>query len=163
MASHKHNSTLAVYGPLEFVDPVMFDLDGTLVRTKSGHTFPRYVSDYEFMPNVVEVLARIQRPIVIITNQGGKNKRLINERLKRIHDELIRIRPDVTMFAAHAYDKYRKPNTGIWDEYISAQCVNPVYIGDALGRDGDFSASDAEFAKNIGAKIVEPEQFFTST
>jgi len=160
MAAHKHESTLAIFGPLVFDDPVMFDLDGTLVKTKSRHVFPRYVADYEFLPNVIKKLTDLKRPIIIITNQGGRNKRLINARLQKIYTDLLKLRPDITMFVAHAYDKYRKPNTGIWDEYISAYSTNPIFIGDALGREGDFSDSDALFAKNIGATIITPEEFF---
>ena len=156
-------SSIDIYGPLDFQNPILFDLDYTLIRPKSGYKFPRYAADFEFMPNVLNKLRNITQPIVIISNQGGTNKKLINARIKLVHEELIKTceNTTITIFVAHKYDKYRKPNTGIWDEYISSKCVKtPLYIGDALGRNGDFSNSDLLFAKNIGATIMSPEQYF---
>ena len=152
-------STLDIYGSLEFVNPILFDLDYTLVKTKSEYKFPRYAADFEFLPGMINMLRELDRPIVIITNQGGRNKVLINNRIKKIFIELQKI-CNVTIFVAHAYNKYRKPDTGIWDEYIkSRMTMQPIYVGDALGREGDFSDSDLVFAKNIGAKIYSPEEF----
>ena len=34
------------------------------------------------------------------------------------------------------------------------------FVGDALGRKGDWSDSDKVFAENIGIKYISPEEMF---
>ena len=58
-----------------------FDLDGTLIHTKSGRTFPINVDDWKlFNDNVIPVLKQLTKKnysIVIITNQLGVSKNKI--------------------------------------------------------------------------------------
>lgn len=67
-----------------------FDLDGTLINTKSGRTFPINVDDWKlFNDNVIPVLKQLTEKnysIVIITNQLGvsKNKITVNELQQKI-------------------------------------------------------------------------------
>lgn len=55
------------------------DLDGTIIQTKSGNTFPVDKNDWEFVPGILDQLVRFwvkNRPdqLIIITNQGGVNE-----------------------------------------------------------------------------------------
>lgn len=57
---------------------VYLDLDGTIIQTVSGKTFPVDISDWEFIPGVLEALVKFYyehqpEEIVIITNQAGIN------------------------------------------------------------------------------------------
>jgi histidinol phosphatase-like enzyme len=56
----------------------------------------------------------------------------------------------LTVYAATANDKYRKPRVGMWEEMVDDHDINvhgvdlnaSFLIGDAAGRDGDHSDSD---------------------
>lgn len=67
-----------------------FDLDGTLINTKSGRTFPINVDDWKlFNDNIIPVLKQLTEKnysIVIITNQLGvsKNKITVDELQQKI-------------------------------------------------------------------------------
>lgn len=53
---------------------IFFDLDGTLIRTKSGETFPKDINDWQFIPETVKEIKKYVNnnyiPI-ILSNQGG--------------------------------------------------------------------------------------------
>lgn len=65
-------------------------------------------------------------------------------------------------------DKYRKPRPGMWEECLSdlgldAEGVDlgsSYLVGDAAGREGDFSDTDRNWALNIGLGFNTPEGFF---
>jgi len=72
------------------------------------------------------------------------------------------------VYAATARDRNRKPQTGAWETFLRDRGVTltpwvrggAYYCGDAAGREGDFSASDRNFARNIGVRYLVPEQVF---
>jgi len=163
-------------GPKEVLDPnyrlkhpepngkpqiLMADLDGTLVTTNSGRKHPNKHDDWTWMEGALERIQACQEkgiPIIIITNQAGisysekkktSRKDLLLRRIVNISGEAGE---NVQFWVAGDYDNYRKPNTGIFEEYILPQapdCENWVFIGDAAGREGDHSDSDRKFAYNI--------------
>lgn len=60
------------------------ELDGTLIRTKSGKRFPLHSEDWVFIPETIKVLQYyISRgyTIAIITNQNGVESGVINEQV----------------------------------------------------------------------------------
>ena len=67
----------------------------------------------------------------------------------------------------------RKPSVGAWKYYLEklTKHKNPeaVFCGDALGRTGDFSDSDYQFAENVKrllkqkVMIFEPETMFPNS
>lgn len=135
---------------------LMCDLDGTLIQTRSGAKFPKYAADWKFIDGVQENLIKYHKEgwsIVIISNQGGKNKTLISKKMASVYNTLKGL--DVQIYIAHKYDHYRKPETGIFDEFILAQVsqhAKILWVGDAMGREGDFSDSDLKFGENLQAK-----------
>jgi bifunctional polynucleotide phosphatase/kinase len=151
-----------VYGePKELNKIAMFDLDGTLIQTASGKKFPIDKFDwkwrYDSVPNKLRELNNDGFSLYIITNQAGvASKRSsaadIIEKIQKILSELDL---PITVFIATAKDVWRKPNTFIIEKYIlpSGDKVRSLerifYVGDAAGRDGDFSDSDRKFAYNI--------------
>lgn len=71
----------------------------------------------------------------------------------------------VTVYAAHARDRDRKPHTGAWEHFVETACRGDAprfafYCGDAAGRPGDHAASDLMFAINCGIQFVAPDALF---
>ena len=55
---------------------IFSDLDGTLINTVSGKTFPEDITDFRIRKDVLDVLRKLSREgtlkdICIVTNQGG--------------------------------------------------------------------------------------------
>lgn len=155
-----------------------FDLDGTLIATKSGKTFATGRSDWKFLfPNIPEKLRALHADgtcIVIFTNQMGleKGKLKVSEITGKIDDIVDQLSVPVQVFVAPASNHYRKPAIGMWQfmqhlnqphKFTKSLCC---YVGDAAGRPAalnrkkDFSSSDRMFAANIGIQFHTPEEFF---
>lgn len=139
-----------------------FDLDYTLIKTKSGKRFPKDRDDWVCTDTAKAVSGKC---ILIFTNQGGK---ITNDdlayKLKSVGDSIISYGSveKVLYIASRGYDRYRKPNIGMVS-YIKNN-TNLVlsemsYIGDAAGRASDFSCSDRAFAHNCGFRFLTPEEY----
>ena len=134
----------------------MFDMDGTLIKTKSGETFPTDKDDWEWrFPNVPDRLRALSKDhkLYIITNQAGisSGKQIETQILEKIGKMLTELNIPITVFIPTAKDYWRKPNTSIAEHFILGP--NPpdrmFYVGDAAGRPGDFSDVDRKFAFNM--------------
>jgi len=142
---------------------LFLDLDHTLIRPKSGETFPKDADDWEFMPKMLNALwydiHHTERPIVIVTNQGGvqagyHTQEEIEAKLTKVEAELVtflrgnfeyKYPVEVYSYAAYADNYYRKPLPGM---AYQAACE----IGLDLSKShmiGDME-SDRQFAKNAG-------------
>jgi len=150
----------------------MFDLDYTLIKTKSGKKFPVDKNDWILLnPNVKTKLANISKCLVgIVSNQKGikteEQKKDWEYKLEQIGNEL---KIDF-VFASMADDRYRKPLPGSyeyireyyksidWDKLNTNKKI--YYIGDAFGREKDFSDTDVKYALNNKLKFKTPEIFF---
>lgn len=144
----------------------IFDLDNTLIKSKG--TFPKGINDVKLtFPNVVKKL-NSTKGIIIITNQYGlkKGKNLSKDDwLMRLKFLTSQLKVPYMLFASLEKDQYRKPETGIFELFIEKynSGINPDnknYIGDALGRETDFSSSDLKFALNCGMNVLSPEYYF---
>lgn len=140
----------------------MFDLDDTLVR--SAHHLTRHtelVTD-SLLPGVVNMLRGLLQthPVVIVTNQGGMaygNAKIL-PRIEAVLTSLIaelgvssKTMP-LYCYIAGERNTYRKPMSGLFEAEIWRQFPNAtqwIYVGDAAGREGDFSSTDRKFAYNI--------------
>lgn len=154
-----------------------FDLDSTLVVTKSGSTFPHNGEDWEFIPGVLEGLVKAAQThlIAVFSNQGGTVARDENERFisldKRVTAIGICLPHPVVIFCAcrQKNSPYRKPLRGMWNlleshlaqtnRYI--QIETSYFVGDAAGRPSDFSDSDKRFAAALKLKFYTPEDWLT--
>jgi len=151
----------------------LFDLDGTLIKTKSNKKFPIDKNDWDFLyPNIPNKINSLSNCFIgIITNQKGlKNKEMINNWIIKIKNILLEINIDF-VFVSLKDDRFRKPMIGSW-EYIydkiffQTSNINDIllnkiyYIGDAFGRKNDFSDTDLKFAINCKFKSKTPEIFF---
>ena len=161
-----------------------FDIDGTIITTKSGRKFPVDTNDWKVqfsvIPGRLQKLVREDYKIVFFTNQLGikKNKVPVGQFQSKIESLVDILGIPVIIMAALESDINRKPCIGMWNHFcqhhnggIEVHKVNSFYIGDAAGRienwapkmKKDFSRSDRKFAANISIPFCTPEEFFLSS
>lgn len=153
------------------------DLDGTLINTISGETFPKGIWDMKLRFDVLNKIKEITpKYLLIVSNQGGIESGFVDADYFRAKSEYI-IRAiseycDCECYAMYCEtndksDPYRKPNTGML-EYIlkryigdDFECVKQksLMIGDASGKKGQFSNSDKKTAENFGIDYMDVEDF----
>lgn len=149
-----------------------FDLDSTIIKTKSGKKFGFDKFDWEFLfENVPKIIQHYSKKylITIFTNQKGlsKDKNKIPDFIDKLNLIINDLKiNNIIVFIAISDDWYRKPMTGMWNSLhniCSPDFNNSFYCGDAAGRTDDFSISDFYFAHNIGVKFYLPEFLFEKT
>lgn len=178
------NKELLVYTPTNIIHSAYiaaFDMDGTLIKPKSGLRFPKDDDDWELLfSNIKNKFKEKQDQnykIVIFTNQSriekSDFKRLGFQR--KIENIVKRIGIPIQVFIATGQSIYRKPVPGMW--YVLTQEKNggievdmekSFFVGDAAGRGKnwavkkpkDHSLADRLFAANAGLKFYTPEEFF---
>lgn len=169
-----------------FDKSVLFiDLDGTLIKTASGSTFPKDCTDFIIRK---EVLDKIEEKlpnlfwIGIITNQEEIPQFISKRDFKAKFESIIQfvgsylgsripklcIEAKVFVTGLYCYskgmdDKYRKPNTGMLEilqkDFGEHSKSSMIMIGDASGKPGDFSDSDKKCAENFGIDYIDVEDF----
>ncbi|KAH8803991.1 polynucleotide kinase 3 phosphatase-domain-containing protein [Hyaloscypha sp. PMI_1271] len=155
-----------------------FDLDGTLINTRSGKLHAENPDDWEWWDPIVP--SKIQETydqgfmIKIITNQGRLTDsdgnevpdiRLFQQKVEQILDMLD---VPLTIYAACANDNWRKPRTDIWKLLVQESQQkgqeinenNSYLVGDAAGRASDHTDADLHYSMNIGIRFHTPEEFF---
>lgn len=157
-------------------DYVCYDLDHTLIKNKSGRVHPKSEDDIEKMyDNTFNEINKSN--VVIFTNQKGllnKSGLSKDEWLNRLRYVTNAINKKYIIFVAIGEDGYyeengkyylyRKPGVGMYKRFMLLNkgicSVSNIYVGDALGREGDYSSSDMDFGKNCEMSVKSPEEFF---
>ena len=153
------------------------DLDGTLIDTISGDTFPKGIWDMRFRFDVLDAIKELKpRYVLIVTNQGGieagfVNKANFNSKLEYVGRSISEYCGcDCYAQFCISNDKsnpYRKPNTKML-EWLIETCIGDdieyiksvsLMIGDASGKEGQFSDSDKKTAENFGIDYMDVEDF----
>ncbi|XP_018568301.1 uncharacterized protein F21D5.5 [Anoplophora glabripennis] len=158
-----------------------FDVDGTIIKTKSGARFPKDGDDWQLyiqdIPHHLKKLNDDEFKIVFFTNQSGigKDSKKIKEFKRKIENIVSKISLPIQVFIATGKSAYRKPVPGMWNVLVDEKndniCIdkkNSFYVGDAAGREKnwavkknkDHSIADRLFAINIGIKFYTPEEHF---
>ncbi|EKV08360.1 DNA 3'-phosphatase Tpp1, putative [Penicillium digitatum PHI26] len=160
-----------------------FDLDSTLIKTKSGNVFPKSATDWQWwnakVPGRLKELNAEGFQVVIFSNQKKisvqkdiKGGRSDSKSLSNFKEKMTAVMTEldfpVSVYAATADPEYRKPRTGMWREFLDDYDLDvagvnlpaSVFVGDAAGRPGDHSAVDRGLATNIGMPFKTPEEFF---
>ena len=147
----KHSSKIAA-----------FDYDWTLVKPTGKRIHPKDANDWEWrftqVPTILETLHALGYSIYVFTNQSNVMK------LQHIENSLSTL--SVPFFVSIAFEGFYKPNPKMFNDIIKSSEWNrdlSFYTGDALGRDGDYSNVDLEFANNVGINLTEPEVLFAMT
>ena len=150
----------------------LFDIDWTVTFAQKKLKPHWAVDDIELLPHrqkILEQIVKLGYTLIFVTNQkivakdAKKIKQAQEERVKRIQNFIIKLQLPCWVFVATGDDKYRKPNTGIWDKIktLIPDIQYAFYVGDALGRPQDFSDSDKKFAENIGIPYFPPRGYFS--
>ncbi len=145
-----------------------FDMDGTIITTKSGKKFPINALDWKFWHDSVPVVLREYYKngydVVIISNQNGieKGKTSLIDIKSKIEEIVKELKIPITVLLAMKDDHMRKPRIGTWEVLTQslAPIIDTFYCGDAAGRAKDFAATDYKFALNLGIPFKVPEQLF---
>ncbi|KAG1699803.1 hypothetical protein DVH05_012695 [Phytophthora capsici] len=159
-----------------------FDLDGTLIATKSGKKFAKDKDDWKlFHPTLVKQklaeLASDGFTLTIFSNQNGIAKGHITAAQVQSKLEAIvkQLKLPMLVFLGTENDAMRKPRLGAWKEMIKLlgakgeEAIDKggsFYCGDAAGRPKitgrakDFAATDYKFALNVGIRFFTPEDLF---
>ena len=156
---------------------IFSDLDGTLINTISGETFPKGIWDMQIRFEVLDKIKEIKpKYLLIVSNQGGIESGFVNEYYFKSKSEYItraiREYCDCECYAMYCetndkLNPYRKPNTemlySLLKKYVGDDfdCIKQksLMIGDASGKDGQFSDSDKKTAENFGIDYMDVDDF----
>lgn len=153
------------------------DLDGTLIGTTTGNTFPQGIWDMSLKLYVLDAIKRLDPEVIfIVSNQGGIDQGYvtieqfsakINYICKAIED-YCKI-PCYSMFCGSMDkdDPYRKPNTKMLEKLAIIRIGDnlkeikqrSLMIGDASGKEGQYSDTDKRTAENFGIKYLDVNDF----
>jgi bifunctional polynucleotide phosphatase/kinase len=147
-----------------------FDLDGTIIKTKSGRRFPKDMNDWQLINDSIKIklssLIDNGYTIVIFTNQKNLEKRLgieaFRKKCKNIQTELG---VPMVFYVALINNYMRKPFPGMLEVYNNNNKISlkdSFYVGDAWSKTECFSDSDLCFAKNCNLSFYKAEEFFLS-
>lgn len=162
---------------------IFADLDGTIIDTISGKIFPEGIWDMKIKFDVLDKIKELNPEYVfIVSNQGGIESGFINENhfcdkcqyVCDIIKEYCKI-GNVWFTYCTTNDKTaedRKPNTGMleymFEMYLRDECSfntnnelknEILMIGDASGKEGQFSDSDKKCAENAGFDYLDVNDF----
>jgi DNA polymerase beta len=132
-----------------------FDLDGTIITTKTGD-FRKAVDDLVFLQNRKETLQNYLNHnyvVVIFTNQLSRFEAEKQLNFGRITYFLNELNLPVLLFMSLAKDEYRKPEIGMWKKFSTMmQIGSAFYVGD--------QETDKSFAEKAKIPFFEPVKAF---
>lgn len=158
---------------------IIADLDGTLIDTFSEKTFPEGVYDMKINFDVLDKIKELSpKAVLIASNQGGIESGFVDaerfmNKLRYICDCIYEYTGIQAIgMACGSNNKnhpHRKPNTGMVEILVSKAIdlelfeSNPkneyLMIGDASGKEGQFSDSDKKCAENAGIPYMDVKDF----
>ena len=156
---------------------IFADLDGTLIDTISGDTFPKGIWDMRIRFEVLDKIKEIKpKYLLIVSNQGGIESGFVDAHNFHTKSEYIiraiREYCDCECYAMYCEtndksDQYRKPNTGMLHSLLEIYVGDDfdyikqksLMIGDASGKEGQFSDSDKRTAENFGIDYMDVNDF----
>ena len=156
---------------------IFSDLDGTLINTISGETFPKGIWDMKIRFEVLDKIKEIKPEyLLIVSNQGGIESGFVDEYnfcikldyVSRVICEYC----DCKCYGMYCktnnkLNPYRKPNTGMLENLMGFYVGNDfdyikqksLMIGDASGKEGQFSDIDKKTAENFGIDYMDVDDF----
>lgn len=156
---------------------IFADLDGTIIETISGETFPKGIWDMKIKFDVLDAIKKLNPEcILIVSNQGGIESSFVDELDFRTKLTYIAISiceycrcKCYTMYCRtnDKSDPYRKPHTGMLEELLKKYVgddfdgIKPksLMICDASGKEGQFSDIDKKTAENFGIDYMDVNDF----
>lgn len=156
---------------------IFCDLDGTLIETISGDTFPKGIWDMKWRFDVLDAIKKLNPEyVLIVSNQGGIESGFVDaQKLSKKLFYIIEAIGDYCDCECYAMycdtnnelDPYRKPNTKmletLLDDFVGDDFdfikQKSLMIGDASGKEGQFSDSDKKTAENFGIDYMDVNDF----
>ena len=159
---------------------IFADLDCTLIDTISGDTFPKGIWDMRIRFESLDKIKEIKpKCLLIVSNQGGIENGFVNRRNFEFKMEYLcrSIKEYTGIEVEYSYCvknnptcKYRKPSTGMLDSLMykminrgiienEIETDKMLMIGDASGKEGQFSDSDKKTAENFGIDYMDVNDF----
>ena len=156
---------------------IFCDLDGTLIDTISGETFPKGIWDMRLKFDVLDAIKKLNpKYILIVSNQGGIGDGFVNACNFGAKSGYIAMAISeycdckcYGMYCGnnHKSDPYRKPNVGMLESLLERYVGDDfdyikqktIMIGDASGKEGQFSDSDKKTAENFGIDYMDVNDF----
>ena len=156
---------------------IFSDLDGTLINTVSGETFPKGIWDMQIRFEVLDKIKEVKPEyLLIVSNQGGIESGFVDDHDFRVKSEYItraiREYCNCKCYAMYCTtnnksDSHRKPNVGMLESLLEKYVGNDfdyikqksLMIGDASGKEGQFSDSDKKTAENYCIDYMDVEEF----
>ncbi|CAF0825136.1 unnamed protein product [Adineta ricciae] len=161
-----------------------FDMDGTIILTKSGKVHPTDENDWRIgFDTCFKKLKQLHTDhykIVVFTNQRGLMKAASTDNFrKKIQFIQQKLNVPMQVFVAIHPGRYRKPCIGSWlllqskyNDGIQIDKSKSFYVGGMIGYAAgrpdkwrakakkDHSCADRLFAINVGLKFYTPEEYF---
>ena len=161
-------------------DIIFADLDGTLIETQSGSVFPKGIWDMRLRFDVLDAIKKLHpKYVFIVSNQGGIENGFVNR--ANFSNKLDYICASIEEYCNCSCDAAfcisndksntsRKPNAGMLDSFVGTYFDDErdyvksvsLMIGDASGKEGQFSDSDKKTAENFGIDYMDVEDFVTN-
>ena len=156
---------------------IFCDLDGTLIETISGETFPKGIWDMRIKLDVLDAIKKLNPEyVLIVSNQGGIESGFVDA--KKFNAKLVYIVKAIGEYCGceccamycdtnNKSDPYRKPNTKmletLLEDYVGDDFdfikQKSLMIGDASGKEGQFSDSDKKTAENFEIDYMDVNDF----
>lgn len=174
------NSTQSSSSPLSKL--ALFDLDGTLITSKSGQLYAKHAEDWVFLgssvPSKIQTFADEGWFVAILTNQSdwSHSQDVVRNKIESVLSALENIngwKPACLVATASSRvknDPYRKPATGLLtalNDFVfpTSKVKESFYCGDAVGTEDPFppyrwSDSDSKFAAACGIPFRRPCDVF---
>lgn len=154
---------------------LFIDLDGTIIETVSGKTFPIDVMDFkirkEVLDKIIDTFPSLYY-VEVVSNQGGipgfVDEQDFVAKMRAIEcfmQAYLRNHSARNIFVNSTYCPstkdigFRKPNVGMLSSYSAWDKSKLVMIGDASGKEGDFSDSDKKCAENFSIDYIDVRDF----
>ena len=159
---------------------IFADLDGTIIDTISGETFPKGIWDMQIRFEVLDKIKGIKpKCLLIVSNQGGIEKGFVNRRNFEFKMEYLcrSIKEYTGIEVEYSYcekndptNKYRKPNTGMLDSLMykmmnrgiienGIETDKMLMIGYASRKEGKFLDIDKKTAENFCIDYMDVNDF----
>lgn len=161
---------------------IFFDLDGTLIKPKTGKVFPEGIWDLDIKFDVWDRIKDMKPDYIgIVTNQGGIEKGYIksmdfHRKISYIASSLREYVSVKKTYIPKVFFEYcpildptssmRKPNTGMLNSiFEKIKLFNPeiklsdcIMVGDASGE-GSYSDEDKKCAEKFGITYYDVKEF----
>lgn len=153
---------------------LFIDLDGTLIETKSGKTFPESPGDWKIKEGVPEAITGYAPDRVhIVTNQGGiasgfVTREEIEGKLEDVLEAYSALCPGIREWtydycpSMDSWDPDRKPNPGMIRKVLDTEKPSALCLMVGDMSDPDWRGTDRLAAEAAGVSYRDIKEFVSA-